>query len=89
MNNLDEKLNEILEQFYKKASNWNYQNYDFEKYLVEAKAQLEQYIEDRILEARIDELTSLQHHGKPTQSYVWYSDIEYRLKALNKEGEIE
>jgi len=35
--------------------------------------------------ARVDELTSLQHHGSPTQSYVDYSDIEQRLNQLTKE----
>ena len=34
------------------------------------------------IEARADELTSLQHYGSPTQSFVKYSDIEHRLNEL-------
>jgi hypothetical protein len=50
-----------------------------EAYLAQEKAKWE-------MKARIDELTSLQHYGSPTQSFVKYSEIEQRLRQLtNKE----
>lgn len=41
---------------------------------------------EELVAARIDELTSLQHYGSPTQSYVKYSEVEQRIKQLQAES---
>ncbi len=47
-----------------------------------------QFGDTRELEGRIDELTSLQHYGSPTQSFVKYSEIEHRLAQLTKKERV-
>lgn len=55
-------------------------------YTDDMMALIAQHTATKVREARIDELTSLQHYGSPTQSFVKYSEIEQRLRQLtNKE----
>ena len=39
-----------------------------------------QRLERKFSEAIVDELTSLQHHGTSTNSFVYYRDIEQRIR---------
>jgi hypothetical protein len=66
------------------------------KFVDEAKAQIEQYIENKVVEARIDELgklnwASLTWRDDLAEFILYSSDLHdlknARLKALNKEGE--
>jgi hypothetical protein len=53
----------------------------------EAKAQIEQYIEDKVLEARIEELETLNEEETKESLNFQLLNRLMELKALNKEGE--